>query len=162
MPARTPSRKPLPASKDTQTFGLMIKIALTSFIFLLSTLALFWKNQIIEKWLSDDKEGETEIYEQQGKYFGKISWLKKPNDNKGVPFTDTENPDKSKRSQPLLGLIILTNFYFKNNEWKGGKIYDPQSGKTYTCTMWLTDNNTLKVRGYWGLFYQTQTWTRVK
>ena len=73
MPARTTSRKPLPASKDTQTFGLMIKIALTSFIFLLSTLASFGQNQIIGKWLSDDKEGETEIYEQQGKYFGKIS-----------------------------------------------------------------------------------------
>lgn len=128
----------------------------------LSVSSAFAQNQIVGKWLSEDKEGTTEIYEQNGKYFGKISWLKKPNDKNGIPFTDTENPDKSKRTQPLLGLVILTNFYFKDNEWKGGKIYDPQSGKTYTCTMWLTDNNTLKVRGYWGLFYQTQTWTRVK
>ena len=120
------------------------------------------QNQIIGKWTSEDKEGITEIYEQNKYYFGKITWLKKPYDNKGIPFTDTENPDKLKRNTPLMELVILSNFYFRNNEWKGGKIYDPQKGKTYTCTMWLTDNNTLKVRGYWGLFYQTQTWIRTK
>jgi len=118
------------------------------------------QNQIIGKWLSEDKEGITTIYENNGKYFGKITWLKKPNDSKGIPFTDSENPDKSKRNEPLIGLLILKDFYYSNNEWKGGKIYDPESGKTYTCTMWLENTNTLKVRGYWGLFYQTQTWTK--
>lgn len=120
------------------------------------------QNQIVGKWLSEDKEGITEIYEQRGEYDGKINWLKAPDDESGRPFTDTENPNSSKRDQPLMGLVILTNFHFSENEWKGGKIYDPQNGKLYTCTMWLTDPNTLKVRGYWGLFYQTQTWTRTK
>lgn len=134
-------------------------------LFLFCTLgfsSVFAQNQIIGKWLSEDQEGITEIYEQSAKYFGEITWLKKPNDNKGIPFTDTENPDKVKRNQPLMGLLMLTNFYYKKNEWTGGRIYDPQSGKTYNCIMWLTDNNTLKVRGYWGLFYQTQTWIRTK
>jgi uncharacterized protein (DUF2147 family) len=130
------------------------------FILFIVSKNIFAQQQIIGKWLSEDGEGITEIYEQNGKYFGKIHWLKKPNDNKGVPFTDTENPDKKLRLQPLLGLVILKDFVYKNNEWKNGTIYDPTNGKTYTCTMWLTDNNTLKVRGYWGLFYQTQTWTR--
>jgi uncharacterized protein (DUF2147 family) len=118
------------------------------------------QNQIIGKWLSEDKEGITNIYQNNGKYFGKITWLKMPNDKKGIPFTDSENPDKSKRNQPLIGLLILKDFYYSKNEWKGGTIYDPESGKTYTCTMWLENSNTLKVRGYWGLFYQTQTWTK--
>ncbi len=139
----------------------MKNILLLIFICLLSNKAIS-QNQIVGTWLSEDKEGITEIYEQDGKYFGKITWLKKPNDNNGIPFTDTENPDKLKRSNQLIGLLILTNFNYKDNEWKGGKIYDPQSGKTYTCTMWLTENNMLKVRGYWGLFYQTQTWTKAK
>lgn len=85
---------------------------------------------------------------------------KKPKDSKGIPFTDTENPDKSKRKMPLIGLLILKDFHYSNNEWKGGTIYDPESGKTYTCTMWIENTNTLKVRGYWGLFYETQTWTK--
>ncbi len=134
------------------------------FIFMFSAFAnnAFAQQQIIGKWLSYDNEGVTEIYEQKGKYFGKIQWLKKPTDNKGIPFTDTENPDKKFKLQPLLGLVILKDFVYKNNEWKSGTIYDPTNGKTYTCTMWLTDNNTLKVRGYWGLIYQTQIWTRTK
>lgn len=87
---------------------------------------------------------------------------KKPNDGKGIPFTDSENPDKSKRNQPLIGLLILKDFYYSNYAWKGGTIYDPESGKTYTCTVWLSDKSTLKVRGYWGIFYETQTWTKTK
>lgn len=121
----------------------------------------FAQQQIIGKWLSEDKEGITTIYENNGKYFEKITWLKKPNDKKGKPFTDTENPDKSKRIQLLLGLVILKGFVYKNNQWENGTIYDPESGKTYTCTIWISDGK-LKVRGYWGIFYQTQTWTKTK
>ena len=133
------------------------------FLFCFSSfLTVSGQNQVVGKWLSGDKEGITEIYEQTGKYFGKITWLKKPNDEKGVPFKDTENPIKSKLIQPLFGLLILKDFCYKNNEWIGGTIYDPESGKTYSCTMWLTDTNTLKVRGYWGLFFQTQIWTKTK
>ena len=121
----------------------------------------FAQQQIIGKWLSEDGEGITEIYQQGNLFYGKITWLKKPNDEKGKPFTDTENPDKSKRIQPLLGLVILKGFVYKNNQWENGTIYDPESGKTYTCTIWISDGK-LKVRGYWGIFYQTQTWTKTK
>lgn len=136
---------------------------MTTFVLIIFfNISAFSQNQIEGKWLSSDQEGITEIYEQGGKYFGKIQWLKIPNDLKGIPFKDTENPNKSLREQALIGLLILKDFVYKNNEWKSGTIYDPTDGKTYTCTMWLTDNNTLKVRGYLGLFYQTQTWTRTK
>lgn len=136
-----------------------ITLIFTFFVLANNTFAQL---QIVGNWLSEDKEGITTIFENNGKYFGKITWLKKPNNSKGIPFTDSENPDKSKRNQPLIGLLILKDFYYSNNEWTGGTIYDPESGKTYTCTMWLENTNTLKVRGYWGLFYQTQTWTKTK
>ena len=45
------------------------------------------------------------------------------------------------------------------DKWEGGKIYNPKNGKTYKCTIWLEGNN-LKVRGYLGIFYETQTWKR--
>jgi uncharacterized protein (DUF2147 family) len=137
----------------------MVSIVLLLSLFSLNLTA---QNQVVGKWLSEDKEGITEIYAQNGKYFGKITCLKKPNDAKGVPFTDTENPNSALKKQPLLNLVILKDFYFQSEKWKGGTIYDPQSGKTYTCTFWLTDNNTLKVRGYWTIFYQTQTWSRTQ
>jgi uncharacterized protein (DUF2147 family) len=138
----------------------MIKSIFILTILLSGSIYSNCQNQIVGKWLSGDKEGITEIYQQNGKYYGKITWLNKPNDARGKPFTDTENPDKSKRNQPLIGLIILKNFEYKDNEWINGTIYDPESGKTYTCTIWLSDKSTLKVRGYWGIFYETQTWTK--
>ena len=42
---------------------------------------------------------------------------------------------------------------------EAGKIYNPKNGKTYKCSIWL-DGANLKVRGYLGVFYETQTWKR--
>ncbi|MFM2269173.1 MAG: hypothetical protein RL757_2614 [Bacteroidota bacterium] len=139
----------------------MKKIMLIALLFLKVSVS-FSQHQITGKWLTQDNDAIIEITERQGKFFGKIVWLKEPNDKKGVPFTDTENPNPALRQQPLIGLEILKNCYFQKNEWKGGSTYDPQTGKNYDCTLWLSDNNTLKFRGYWGYFYLTQTWKRTK
>ncbi len=75
---------------------------------------------------------------------------------------DDLNPDPSLRERPLLGLAIVKNLLSSgNNKWKG-KVYDPNSGKTYQCTLTLVDANTLKLRGYIGfsLLGQTEIWTR--
>jgi uncharacterized protein (DUF2147 family) len=69
----------------------------------------------------------------------------------------------AKRNNPVIGLVMLTAFKFDgDDEWIGGDIYDPESGKTYSSYMYLKDINTLKVRGYVGisLFGRTETWTR--
>jgi uncharacterized protein (DUF2147 family) len=36
---------------------------------------------------------------------------------------------------------------------------DPDDGKVYKSEVWLEDGK-LKVRGYLGLFYRTQTWLK--
>ena len=59
----------------------------------------------------------------------------------------------------LGGVNILTGLTKNGKKWEGGKIYNPMNGKTYKCTIWL-EGNTLKVRGYVGVFYETHTWTR--
>lgn len=56
---------------------------------------IFAQNQIVGKWLSEDKEGITEIYKYNGKFYGKLAWLKTPISENGEPFTDTENPNES-------------------------------------------------------------------
>ena len=38
---------------------------------------------------------------------------------------------------------------------------DPEDGKVYKAEMW-TEGSNLKVRGYLGPFYKTQTWTRAQ
>ncbi|MNR59885.1 hypothetical protein D3C85_1812390 [compost metagenome] len=47
--------------------------------------------------------------------------------------------------------------------WEGGKILDPESGKTYNLRLTPTDSGgKLDVRGSIGPFGRTQTWVRVQ
>ena len=46
---------------------------------------------------------------------------------------------------------MLWGFIFKDNEWVGGQIYDPDSGTTYKCKMWLLSADKLNVKGYVGI-----------
>ncbi len=67
------------------------------------------------------------------------------------------------RDRLLVGLEIFNGFsYDGDGEWSGGSIYDPNSGKTYSCKLKLVDHDTLKVRGFIGisLIGRTETWKR--
>lgn len=108
-----------------------------------------------------DKPAKIQIYLASGRYYGKIIWLRDPLVN-GKPVVDKNNPDAAKRGRPVIGLVLLTGFTFDGDEWNDGHIYDPESGKTYSCILTLKDANTLKVRGYVGfsMFGRTEVWTR--
>lgn len=119
---------------------------------------------IIGKWLNPSGEGQVEIYKKGDKYFGKLAWIKFPNDANGKPKTDVKNPDGALRNRPELGLELLKNFTFDGeNVYENGTIYDPKSGKTYSCKMTL-DGKKLKIRGYIGisLFGRSEVWSRVE
>ena len=119
---------------------------------------------IMGTWVNPNGQDHILIYKRGTKYFGKLDWIKFPNDEQGKPKTDKKNPDPALRSRLELGLELLKDFTFDgDNVWEDGTIYDPKSGKTYSCKMTL-DGNSLKIRGYVGisLFGRSETWTRVK
>ncbi|MES2060817.1 MAG: DUF2147 domain-containing protein [Bacteroidota bacterium] len=119
---------------------------------------------ILGKWLSANGEGQIQIYKKESKFFGKLSWIKVPNDDSGKPKADDHNPDKNLQSRPVLGIELLKNFTFDgDNVYEDGTIYDPKSGKTYSCKMTLK-GDVLKIRGYIGisLLGRSENWTRVK
>jgi uncharacterized protein (DUF2147 family) len=127
-----------------------------------NSLAQAKADDIVGIWQTSGKEpAKIQIYKSGQKYFGKIAWLKNPLEN-GKPKMDENNPDKSKRSQKIIGLVILSDFKFDDDEWDQGKIYDPENGKTYSCILSLKDKNSLKVRGFIGvsLLGRTETWTK--
>jgi uncharacterized protein (DUF2147 family) len=147
----------------------MMKQALSTLIlfFLLSsnaTNAQRKADDIIGTWQTAGVEpARIQIYRVGDKYHGKISWLKKPTDN-GKVRVDANNPDNTKRNQPIIGLVILKNFKFDgDDEWVDGTIYDPKNGKTYSCYIYLKTKDILKARGYIGfsMLGRTETWTRV-
>ena len=126
---------------------------------------VFAQSDILGVWYDSNKSGKIEIYKKNSKYFGKLVWLKDPIDeDTGKPILDKENPDKSKRDQPVDGLVILKDFEYdsKKEEFSGGTIYDPENGKTYKAKITLKDKNNLELRGYVGIpaLGRTEKWTK--
>ena len=79
------------------------------------------------------------------------------------PRPTGEIPNHSLRNRPIVGLQLMSDFEAAGKvQWGEGKIYDPESGKTYKCKITLTDPKRLEVRGYVGisLFGRTEIWTR--
>ncbi|MGZ5243387.1 MAG: DUF2147 domain-containing protein [Bacteroidia bacterium] len=116
-------------------------------------------------WFTENNKAKIQIYRSGEKYYGKIVWLKNPNQENGQPKLDKNNPDKSLRNRPIVGLKLLRNFiHAGGNSWEDGEIYDPESGNDYSCKLSLINHNTLEVRGYLGisLLGRTQKWTRAK
>ena len=81
---------------------------------------------------------------------------------KDVPRTDTMNPDSALKGRPLCALQIGSGFTLDGTTAaKSGKIYDPDSGKTYSAQMQVS-GDTLKLRGYVGvaMLGRSESWHR--
>lgn len=76
--------------------------------------------------------------------------------------TDVKNPDPRLRGRPIAGMPILTGFEGGGASWKGGRAYDPKSGKSYRSTLALDPDGSLKVSGCILFICETQRWTRVR
>ncbi|MCK5097075.1 MAG: DUF2147 domain-containing protein [Desulfobacteraceae bacterium] len=112
----------------------------------------------------DDETGKkkaiVEIYEQDGKYFGKTIKLFLEPDEDQNPTCDECSDDDPRKDQPSLGMVILENLEKVDGKYKNGEILDPGNGKIYKCKLWLEDGK-LRLRGYILFFYRTQTWLPV-
>lgn len=111
-------------------------------------------------WYTKGKESIIEIKQTGSTYSGRIVWLEERLDKAGNPWRDSENPKRSLRNRQLLGLPLLSKFRKKKKKLVGGKIYDPESGKTYSCTI-SKKGSRLAVRGFIGLSLlgRTEFWT---
>ncbi len=75
---------------------------------------------------------------------------------------DARNPDPALRRRPVCKMEIGSGFELKDaDHGEKGRIYDPESGKTYKASI-SSDGNTLSLRGYIGFkaLGRTQTWKR--
>ncbi len=148
---------------------LMLMMAMVVIPFTQLNAQDFKADDILGVWMNEDKDAHVEIYEEGGKYYGKIVWLLNPIDEEtNKPKLDDKNEDLSLRDRPVMGLLLLKDFVFDgDDEWEDGQIYDPKNGKTYSCYMEFEDEDdmsTLKIRGYIGisLLGRTTYWTAVK
>jgi uncharacterized protein (DUF2147 family) len=113
------------------------------------------------EWLVQGGSAKVRIAPCGDKLCGLISWLKEPNLANGKPKLDLNNPDARLRARPIVGLPMLSGFSAAGpGRWTGGKIYDPESGKTYNSKLTLNPNGTLKVEGCVSVVCRGMTWTR--
>jgi uncharacterized protein (DUF2147 family) len=122
-------------------------------------------DRLLGVWEPSNGRARVKVEKIGSKYFGKIVWLKEPNDpTTKQPKTDKNNPDPALQNVPLKGYRMLKDFVYKgNDEWSDGTIYDPLNGSTYSCSIKMEDANTLNIRGYIGVsaLGRTDVWKRL-
>jgi len=127
--------------------------------------ALAQKDKIEGLWYNDEQTAKVQIYKAvDGKFWGKIVWLKEPNRD-GKPKTDDKNPKERLRNTPILNLPILRGFTKEDDDtYSDGQIYDPKNGKTYSCTITYRNDKELGIRGYIGISMigRTTVWKRAE
>ncbi|MFY1047035.1 DUF2147 domain-containing protein [Chryseobacterium sp. GP-SGM7] len=131
--------------------------------FVLSLFSVMSFAQIEGKWKTIDDETKqaksiVEIWKKaDGKYYGKVSQLLiKPADPNCTGCKD------DRKGKPILGMEIIRGLVKDGDEFTGGTITDPKTGKTYKCTI-TKSGDKLNVRGYMGvsILGRTQVWQKV-
>lgn len=120
-------------------------------------------DRIIGEWINEDKDTRIEIYKNGDEYFGKLVWAEDLFEADGkTSRKDLRNTDEKLRSRNLHNVNLLHNFIFDEDLWDDGKMYDPKSGKTYSCLIRLRKEQ-MEVRSYVGipLLGRSTYWDRV-
>lgn len=110
---------------------------------------------------SGQPKGLVRIRELNGQLEGKVEKaFPKPGED---PAPKCDKCDGARRNQPVLGMTILWGIVKQGDEYQGGEILDPETGKIYRAKMKLIDSGKkLEVRGFIGvsLFGRSQIWLR--
>jgi len=121
------------------------------------TIAQTGESAIIGKWESDKKDVRMEFFRSGNEYQGRLLWGNQIVESDGkTSKKDTKNPDEKLRSRNIIGIVSLTGLKWDGEEYAGGKIYNPPSGDTYKCKVWVK-GGILYLRGYLGFSLLGQT-----
>jgi len=118
------------------------------------------------KWKTiDDNSKEArsivELVEREGQIFGKIIRLFPRPTEDPDPICNKCEPTDPRFQKKVIGMEIIRGLRKDGQEFAGGDILDPENGKVYRARVWV-EGKELKVRGYWGPFYRTQSWLRAE
>ena len=116
-------------------------------------------SDITGRWLTPSK-GEVEIYRCGAALCGRL--LGSPRLAREPHLTDALNKDAAKRGRKIKGMTLLEGFSGGPSEFRGGRLYNPEDGNTYTGTITVVDGDTLKLKGcVVAPLCKTQVWKRM-
>lgn len=138
---------------------------LTILLFAVS-ITIAQAQSVMGKWKTiDDETGDersiVDIYEKSGKVYGKVVKLFRVPGEDPDPVCNECDDSDDRFNKKIIGMEILRDMERSGDEYSGGNILDPKNGRVYRCSIWV-EGSELKVRGYWGPFYRTQTWQRAQ
>lgn len=119
---------------------------------------------VLGKWENRNEDGKVNsivmVYEKEDRIYGKVDHIVKKEDRDRI-CTKCEGELKN---EPVQGLEIMKGLKKEGDEYVGGTIVDPKTGKKYRCKIWLDedDPDILMVRGYISFFYKTKKWRRAE
>ena len=141
--------------------------ALTAIAFVAFSSGAWAQMTPVGHWQTVDektKEVKSQIHivDTDGVVSGKIEKLLRKEAKQDALCTECSD---DRKDQPMLGLEIIRGARKAEGKdvWEDGKILDPENGKNYTLRMTpIEGGQKLEVRGSFGPFGRTQTWTRVQ
>jgi uncharacterized protein (DUF2147 family) len=120
----------------------------------------------VGRWKTvDDSTGKVKsivaIHEENGKLNGTIEELFDP----PVPHPTCYLCTGDLKDRPLVGLQVLSGFVQDGDQWNGGQVLDPETGKIYRASITLEDGGKkLRLHGYFlvTLLGRTEHWWRAE
>ena len=123
-------------------------------------------DDVVGTWVSDAQDSKMEIYRSGNTYCGKLlaGWGNTFYEKDGKTLKkDAKNPDRTLRNRPLLNLEFITDLTYAEGEYRDGRLYVAQLGRTVSCQLKF-NQHTLVMRVYVGFPWlgMTKKWTRVR
>jgi uncharacterized protein (DUF2147 family) len=106
---------------------------------------------LIGTWLTENKKQKVKVsYNPNTKlYTGQIIWMYEDDSAQGRKLLDSKNPDIKLQHRRVTGVNLIYQLKPKSSSKFKGYIYDPISGKDYSCNLKLSaDRKTVEIRAY--------------
>jgi len=110
-------------------------------------------------WATGSEGGRVEIYRCGTALCGKVIDAARLRGNPDL--RDVRNSDAKLRGRRIKGLVVLKGFTGGPAEWKGGPVYDPETGDGASRGyLKLLANGKLELKGCVAFICRTKIWTK--
>lgn len=110
-------------------------------------------------WATGSEGGRVEIYRCGAALCGRVVDAARLRGNPDL--RDVRNSDAAQRGRRIKGLVVLKGFSGGPAEWKGGPVYDPETGDGASRGyLKLLANGKLELKGCVAFICRTKIWTK--
>ena len=114
-------------------------------------------SDVVGVWKTHGDKSLVKVGPCEDSICGTLEWFAEL-DSATAPILDSQNDDETLRTRELKGAAIIYGFKPTRKGWRKGRIYDPESGKTYKSKVTRIASDKLRVEGCIGPVCQKFVW----